>query len=319
MRSPPTLWPMSPRSIFLIPLCFLRANYGRLALTVSALAAGVALVCAIDLVNRSVMDAFEEIVDSMAGRAALQVTAGTGGLFAEEIAETVNAVPGVELAVPAVAASAFVADGTGEMLTVHGVDVANDAAVRVYQPYDPTRTGIKDALAFLNQPESVILTREFAARRRLRIGDPIDLETPAGRRRFTIRGLLQPHGVARLHGGSLVVMDLFAAEAAFTQPGLINRVDVVVTRDADIPTVEQRITAALPPGLRVAPPAQRKADLHKVMQSMQLVLRAVGLSGWRRRRRGSRSPTICRSSTRVRRSTNESWPRNSGAEWCGST
>lgn len=151
------------RASLLMPLCFLRSSYGRLVLTVSALAAGVALVCAIDLVNGSVIRAFEEIIDTMAGRAALQVTAGTGGLFLEEVADTVNAVPGVELAVAAVGATAFVADGSGELLAVHGVDITNDAAVRVYQARDANRAGIKDPLSFLNQPDSVILTEEFAS------------------------------------------------------------------------------------------------------------------------------------------------------------
>ena len=41
-------------------------------------------------------------------------------------------------------------------------------------------------------------------------------------------GLLEAEGVARVHGGNLAVMDIFAAEAAFTRPGYINRVDVVV-------------------------------------------------------------------------------------------
>ncbi len=270
---------LSLRSFLLIPRCFLRANYGRLVLTVSALAAGVALVCAIDLVNRSVMNAFEEIVDAMAGRAALQVSAGNGGLFPEEIADTVNAVVGVELAVPAVSATAFLTDGTGELLTVHGVDIANDAAVRVYQARDPDHAGIKDPLVFLNQPDSVILTREFGKRRHLGIGNTIELESPTGRHQFTIRGLLEPQGIARIHGGGLVVMDLFAAEAAFTQPGLVNRVDIVVRHDVEVSEVAERVREVIPSGLQVAPPAQRKADLHKVIQSMQVVLLAVGLLG----------------------------------------
>ena len=54
------------------PLRFLRGNYGRLTLTVVALACGVALICALDLVTGGVLRAFVEIVDSMAGRATLQ-------------------------------------------------------------------------------------------------------------------------------------------------------------------------------------------------------------------------------------------------------
>src|ERR1043165_743516 len=108
---------------FRIPFCFLRASSARLLLTIGALASGVALVCAIDLVNQSVLTAFVEVIDAMAGRAALQVTTGVSGLFPEDLAETVAKVPGVELAVPIVSASAFVTDGTGEILTVHGIDI----------------------------------------------------------------------------------------------------------------------------------------------------------------------------------------------------
>ena len=56
-----------------MPRRFLRGAYGRLALTILSLALGVALVCAIDLANRAVAGAFTEIVDRMAGRAALQM------------------------------------------------------------------------------------------------------------------------------------------------------------------------------------------------------------------------------------------------------
>ncbi len=265
------------RDSFRIPLCFLRSNYGRVALTIGALAAGVALVCAIQLVNQSVLSAFEDVIDTMAGRAALQISAGNAGFFPEEVADVVSKVPGVELAAQTVGATAFVADESGELLTIHGVDIANDAAVRVYQVRDAQGVRLKDPLAFLNQPDSVILTNEFARRRGLRVGDGIELEAPAGRQRFTVRGLLEPEGIARVHGGDLAIMDLYAAEVAFTHPGLINRVDVVVKRDADVTQVKDAIAAVLPPGLTVEPPEQRKADLQKVMQSMQVVLLAVSL------------------------------------------
>lgn len=264
---------------FWIPLCFLRSSYSRLLLTVGALAAGVALVCAIDLVNQSVLRAFVDVVDNMTGRAALQVSGGTGALFSESVGEVVAAVPGVELAVPVVSASAFATDGSGESLTIHGVDVANDAAIRVYEARDREGRPVKDPLVFLNHPDSVLLTNEFAGRKGLRVGDAIRLETPSGRRDFTIRGLLNPEGVARVYGGNFAVMDLHAAELSFTGPELINRVDVVVRREADVTEVAAAIGAALPKGLRVERPAQRTADIHKVMRSLQVILQAVGLLG----------------------------------------
>src|SRR5947199_6242484 len=110
---------------------FTRGGAARLALTVLAVAWGVALVAAVHLANRAVLRAFVEVVDTMAGRAALEVVAGEGGLFAEEVAAAVGAVHGVEMAVPSVKRAAFVAEGE-EPLTVYGIDLTADAPERVY-------------------------------------------------------------------------------------------------------------------------------------------------------------------------------------------
>ena len=187
-------------------------------------------------------------------------------------------VAGVELAVPVVSGTAFIPDDAGELLTVHGVDIMSDAAVRVYDPRDKAGLPVDDLIS-VSQLGSVVLTREFATRRKVQIDDSIELETPAGRHRFTVRGLLEPQGVARVHGGNLVVMDLHTAQATFTRPGLVNRVDVVVARDRSVSSVQDAIAAILPAGLWVQPPEQRKVDLHSVMRSLQTALQAGGMLG----------------------------------------
>ena len=69
-----------------MPRRFLRGGVGRMIFTVAAVACGVALVCAIDLVNRAVHAGFVEVIDTMAGRASLQVVAGDGALVPEDVA-----------------------------------------------------------------------------------------------------------------------------------------------------------------------------------------------------------------------------------------
>lgn len=260
-----------------MPLRFVRGGVVRLVLTVLALACGVALVCAIDLANRAVYVAFGDVLDTMAGRAALQVTAGNGALFDEAVAETVAGVPGVELAVPVVSSWAFTTDGTPEQLTVHGIDVTNDDAIRTYEPSGDA--AIDDPLVFLAKRDSVMLTHAFAERRGLRLDDPIELDTPTGRQGFVVRGLLAPTGIARVQGGNLLVMDIQAAERAFARPGLVNRVDVVLERDVDRSDVAAAITGVVQPGLRVEFPEQRRLDLHKVIRSIQILLHAVSVFG----------------------------------------
>ncbi len=262
-----------------MPRRFLRGSALRLLLTVAALASGVALVCAVNLANRAVYEAFVGVVDTMAGRASLQVGAGAGGLMPEGVASKVAAVPGVELAVPVVSATAFLTDGSGQQLAVHGIDVTDDGAVRVYEPVGSAGQIVDDPLVFLNRPDSIVLTEEFAMRRGLEVDDTIDLLTPAGRRRFTVRGLLAPRGVAQVHGGHLAVMDIQAAEQTFTRPGWISRVDVVVRPKADVAAVRDSVAAALPPGLRIETPAQRQLDLQAVMRATQTLLTATSLLG----------------------------------------
>ena len=260
-----------------MPLRFLRGSYSRLALTVIALACGVALVCAIDLVNRAVLRAFVEVVDTMAGRAALQVTIEDGGLFPEDIAPAIARVVGVKLAVPVVTATAFTVDGPTESIAVQGFDLTNDEALRVYQSREEQAPLLEDPLVFLNQPDSVVLTHALAGRYHLSEGSKFTLDTSTGRRSFTVRALLDPQGIARAYGGNLMLMDLYAAEEAFTRPGFINRVDVVVGPEADTSTLADAIRRAVPTGLRVETPSQRKADLHAVMRSLQVLLQALGL------------------------------------------
>src|SRR2546428_4925405 len=62
---------------------FTRGGAARLALTVLAVAWGVALVAAVRLANHAVLRAFVAVIDTMAGRAALEVVAGGRGGFSQ--------------------------------------------------------------------------------------------------------------------------------------------------------------------------------------------------------------------------------------------
>jgi putative ABC transport system permease protein len=261
---------------FRMPRRFLRGNYARLTLTVLALACGVAQVGADDLTGRETLRAFVEIIDTVAGRAALQVRAGEGALFPEDVGQRIAAVPGVELIVPVVSSTAFMADGSGELLTVQGMDIASEQAVAVYELRDE-EGGLDDPKLFL--ADAIVIPRAFADRRGLQLGDAMTIDTPRGQQRVTVRGMLNPQGLARIYGGNLLLMDLGNAQDMFGRAGFVNRIDVVVDRDGDVQKVAQAIGAVLPAGLRAEPPSQRKADLQTVMRSFQVLLWALGLLG----------------------------------------
>src|SRR5262249_37417317 len=197
-----------------------RSAWTRMALSVLAVGLAVSLVVAIRLMNGAVLASFLDAVDAMGGRAALSITGADGGAFPDALVDTVAAVPGVKLAVPLVSSIAFPDDDTGELLTVHGVDFTHDADVRLYHE------GSADEI--LNDPHSVVLTKKFAEERGLTLGQTIRLATPTSVQAFTIRGLLEPQGLARALGGRLVVMDLYAAQHVFASDGRINQIDLVL-------------------------------------------------------------------------------------------
>ena len=258
-----------------MPCRFLRGSGASLALTVGAIACGVALVCALDVASHAVLRAFIAVVDTMAGRAALQVTAGDGGFFPESVAAAVSEVPGVTTALPVVQATAVVGDGAErETLVIHATDLTSDAATDVYEMQT---VALEDPLVLLAHPDSIVLTRPFAVRHAIALGDHIDLAVPGGRRTFTVRGLVEPAGLLRAFGGNVAVMDLFSAQTVFTRAGLITGVDVVVESTADLTAVTEAIAAVLPPGLRVVTPVQRQADLQRVMRSLPVALDAMAL------------------------------------------
>lgn len=266
---------MSTTLSFRMAYQHVRAGFGRMALSVLVVALGVGLVVAIQLMNSAVLASFLDTVDGMVGRATFSVTAGDGLTLDADLVHRVAAVPGVKLAVPLVTGVAFPDDGSGELLTVHGVDLADDAAVRVYHRAD-TSEMIDDLVVFLNQPDSIVLGREFADRRGLRVGSRLDLVTPGGVKPFTVRGLLDPEGLAKTLGGRLVVMDLYAAELAFTAVDRINQIDLLVEPGKEA-AAKAALAAVLPAGLRVEEPALRKEVLRKTVGGFQAMLTAFAL------------------------------------------
>jgi putative ABC transport system permease protein len=268
---------MRPLLSFRMAWRHVRAQFASMLLSVAAVALGVALVVAVRSMNAGVLSGFLDTVDGLAGRASFSVEAGEGLTFAEDIADVVRAVPGVRIAAPLVRSVTYPDDGSGEMLTVHGVDLTHESEVRLYHSTDDADKIIPDPLLFLNTPDSIILGREFAERRSLHVGDTIPLVAPGGVQRFRIRGLLDPEGLSRTLRGRLVVMDLFAAERAFTADEQINQIDVVVDPTADLQQTKRAVEAAIPSGLSVLEPEFRKGVIRRTVGGFQAMLGAFSL------------------------------------------
>lgn len=261
-------------------LLTLRGARLRLGLVVVAVGLAAAAVCTVDILNRAVLRAFVEVIDTMTGRAALQVNAGGVGLFQEAMVDAIERVAGVDIAVPVMSATVWTGDGSGAV-TVLGADLRSDRRLGAYlaEPYGPrtARELYDELLALDTQMRAVVLPTQFAARRDLHVGDWLQLETPAGQRAFQVRGIVDLDSVGRAVGGEIILMHLPAAQADFGRTRFVNRADIVLRPGADIETVRTAIMARLPPGLTVSTPLQRQMDLRRVIRSQEIILWAVAV------------------------------------------
>ena len=238
----------------LISWQYARKHLVRTLLTVAGIVLGVAVFVAMHTSNQSVLHAFEQTVDRIAGAAQLQVSAGETG-FDESVLERVQSVEEVAAAAPVI--EAVVNTGSQGNLLILGVDMTGDRSLRSYDVEGGGEGVIDDPLVFLAQADSMIVTEEFARRNGLARNSKLPLSTMDGERTFTVRGVMKPGGVASAFGGNLAVMDIYAAQKMFGRGRKFDRIDIAVRKGARVEDVQRELRQVLGAGLRVDAPAAR--------------------------------------------------------------
>ncbi len=254
---------ISIRHIFLSPL--------RSAITVLGIAVGVATMVGIAAINTSVMDAFRSTIDTIAGKADLTI-AGTPVGFDDSLLEKVQQTPGVTHAAASLTAIAPVKGSPGESLYVMGVDLLDDGFFRTYEGVDRDVGQMADDLEFLNSTDRMLVSERFAKEHSLKTGDTFTLLTTVGATDFVIHGLLKETGPIKAFGGSVGVMYLGSAQAAFQRGRNIDRIDVALDPKLGHDVVKQRLEAIAEPGMKVDRPERRGQSVEKMIRSFQLGL-----------------------------------------------
>jgi putative ABC transport system permease protein len=255
----------------LISWPYFRKHVLRTLLTVAGIVLGVAVFVGMHVANESVMFAFDQTVSRIAGKTELQVTAGESG-FGEEVLERVQAVRCVRVAVPVIEA---VADtnvaGQGSLLVL-GVDMTGDRSLRDYDLESGDEAVVDDPLVFLAQPDSLIVTSEFAASNHLGVNGTLLLGTAAGERRFTVRGIMKSSGLSSAFGGNLAIMDIYAAQKMFGRGRTFDRIDLAVQPGQPIAECRRELGAALGPGFEIAPPSNRGQQFEAMLTAYSMMV-----------------------------------------------
>jgi putative ABC transport system permease protein len=260
----------------LISWPYFRKHVLRTLLTVAGIVLGVAVFVGMHTANQSVLFAFSNTVDRIAGKTELQVTAGETG-FEEDVLERVQSARSVRVAVPAIEA---VVDtnfsGQGNLLVL-GVDMTGDRRLRDYDLESGDEAVIDDPLVFLAQPDSIILTKQFAEKNHLAVNDTISLGTVLGQRKFTIRGVMKTGGLTSAFGGNLAIMDVYAAQKMFGRGRSFDRVDIGLKPGVTIADAERELRSQLGTGFQLDPPSGRGQQFEAMLAAYSMMVNVSSL------------------------------------------
>jgi putative ABC transport system permease protein len=252
------------RALFLGPL---RAARGRLALALAAIALGVALGYAVQLVNQSAMGEFARGVQTLSGTADLELRGPRAG-FDEALYPRVARLPEVAVASPVIEADVRPAGREGTLRLV-GLDVFRAGLI---QP-DLVAASSADALDVL-RPDTIFLSPAAAEWLGVTEGDTLALQIGLGEARFRVAGL------TRADGTRFGIADIAGVQAALDRPGRINRLDLRLRAGVDVEAFRVRLAAELPPGVLAERPAagiQRAANISRSYRVNLNVLALVAL------------------------------------------
>ncbi len=236
----------------LISWPYARKHLLRCLLTTAGIVLGVGVFVGMHTANQSVLAAFHQTIDRIAGSTQLQVSAGEAG-FDEDVLDKVRSLPEIRAAAPVMEASVSTPQGN---LLILGVDMLGDRSLRTYDLED-TDAAIDDPLVFLAQADSLIVTKTFADAQGLKVNSRIPMRTMQGDQVFTVRGIMKPGGLASAFGGNLAVMDIYAAQKVFGRGMKFDRVDVVLNDGVTLDAGIAKLQAVLGPGFQVDPPSSR--------------------------------------------------------------
>jgi putative ABC transport system permease protein len=250
----------------LISWPYVRQHLPRWLLTIAGIVLGVAVFVGIHTANQSVVYAFHQTVDRIAGSTQLQISAGETG-FDENVLDRVQAMPQVRVAVPVIEAVVSTGvQGQGNLLIL-GVDMTGDRSLRDYDLESSgqgTDDDIDDPLVFLAQPDSLMVSDTYARENHLGLGAKVPMSTMDGRKLFTIRGIMKSGGLTSAFGGNLAVMDVYAAQKVFGRGRKFDRIDLAIKDGSNLGDVQAKLEALLGTGFQVQEPSARAQQFDSI-------------------------------------------------------
>jgi putative ABC transport system permease protein len=228
----------------------LRAHRGRVAVGIIAIAMGVAMGYAVNLINHAALTEFSQATRLLMGQADLEIRGPRSG-FNESLYARLARLPEVAEASPVVEVDAYLPT-QHEALKLLGIDAFRAVAVNpglIGRPAE-TRAGERTGNLDLLDPAAVFLSSAALAWLNLRPGDTLTVQVGLTIFALRVAGTLP----AASEGLRLGVMDIGAAQWHVGRLGLLQRIDLKLRPGVDVDAFRRALSPLLPAGVAAATP-----------------------------------------------------------------
>ena len=259
----------------------LRGDWGRALLTVLGVALGVAVLLGIRKANEASLRGFRAGLEMTSGKAALEIVAPPPGVDETGLAAW-SWLRQWGVASPVVQADVLVEGPAGEeMVPLIGIDALRDPALRDYAVMRPeaaagaAEVAGLDLIGLIGQPDRVLVTGALAETLGVSEGATVKVTFGDREKALVVAAVLGEGGEGTGAGvmrGSLLVMDIAAAQAALERQGWIDRLEVRLHAGVGLDEAEAAVRERLPAGLTVQRPARRGEAVEKMLAAFHFNL-----------------------------------------------
>lgn len=249
------------------------------ALSLLAIALGVALGLAVQLIHAEALEEFGRGMRLLSGEADLQVVGPRSG-FDEELYLRLAQRPEVAEASPLVEIEARL-PGQTKTLRIFGLDLFRVARVTPsLLPLTPAPedgqgdggvaapTAGQDFRLEALREDALFLSPGALAEFRLTLGAPVTVQAGLDQVRLRVAGQVPAAGVGRV----LAVMDIAGAQRTFGQFGRINRIDLRLAPGIDRDQARRELGAGLPAGVSLRTPAEAQSEMQDLSRAYRVNL-----------------------------------------------
>jgi putative ABC transport system permease protein len=239
-------------------------NKTRSLLSVLAIALGVALGYAVQLITQSAQNELALGVRTLSGDADLQVRGPRSG-FDESLYPELSRLPEVAVASPVMEIDAKLADRE-DVLKIVGIDAFRAVEIQ------PGLVPEADERLDLFRPDVLFLSPAAAHWLNLAAGEAISFQVALRDVTLTVAGLIPAAEQQRF-----AVMDIAGAQSNFDRLGSITRVDLRLRPGVDPAVFRDRLRQRLPAGIVVERPDESLAASASVSRSYRVNLNVLAL------------------------------------------